>query len=85
MIREIVKESQREKTQELIEAAILARFARLSDDARARLQGVTEEAKLQGLFRFAIVCPSLEAFVERLTKETTPPPSPVSSRRKRKT
>jgi hypothetical protein len=67
-----------------IEEAILVRFAKLSDDARARLRGITDEARLQGLHRFAIVCPSLDAFLARLTAETSPPPAPTSSRRKKK-
>jgi hypothetical protein len=75
---------ERETRQLDIEETILVRFGKLSDDARARLQGVTEEAKLRDLLRFAAICLSLEAFVERLTKETTPSPTPVSSRRKRK-
>src|SRR5438876_444259 len=44
-----------------IEDAILVRFGKLSDDARARLEGITDEANLQALHRFAITCLSREA------------------------
>lgn len=84
-IEQIVSQRERQGQQRFVEAVILARFGQLSDDARARLQGVQEEAKLEALNRFAAVCPSLEAFVERLEAETTPPPAPKSSRRKKKT
>jgi hypothetical protein len=65
-----------------IERAILTRFGPLPDDARARLQGVSDETALDGLLTFAILCPTREAFVERLNRETTP--EKASSRRKRK-
>jgi hypothetical protein len=83
-IKEIVEEAQAAQARKDIERVILTRFGKLSDDARARLQGVTAEKTLDDLHTYAILCPTQEAFVERLTKETTPPPKPVSSRRKRK-
>ena len=66
------------------EDVLLARLGKLSDDARARLQGLVDQDKVRALARFAAVCPTLEAFVERLNQETTPPATPTSSRRKRK-
>jgi hypothetical protein len=67
-----------------IERAILTRFGKLSDDARARLQGVNQEQLLDDLHTFAIICKTMDDFVERLNRETTPAPKPTSSRRKRK-
>jgi len=84
MVEEYGNERERLGQQKSIEGFILARFGRLSDDARARLQGVQEGSKLEALTRFAAVCESMEAFVERLVSETTPPPKPTSSRRKKK-
>jgi hypothetical protein len=84
LIKEIYEKGQAVGRRESIEAAIQLRFGQLPDDARARLQGVTEDDRLRELHRFAITCPTKEAFVERLVRETTPPPAPTSSRRKRK-
>ena len=67
-----------------IEAALASREMNLSADGRARLAGLKDEAAMEGLLRLAMGCPALEAFVERLTEETTPAPKPTSSRRKRK-
>jgi hypothetical protein len=83
-IKEIVEEAQARARREDIEHAILLRFGKLSDDGRARLQGLTEDARLRALLDYSIVCPTLEAFVERLNEETTPAPKSPSSRRKRK-
>jgi hypothetical protein len=84
IVQEYGDERARQKLQFAVAEVVKARFDPLSDDAHARLQGVTEEAKLLDLLHFASVCKSPEAFVERLTAETTPPPAPVSSRRKKK-
>jgi hypothetical protein len=51
--------------------------------ARLSLEGIDKEATLDALFRFAAVCPSQEAFLERLAQETKPP-RPTSTRRSRK-
>jgi hypothetical protein len=84
LIRELVEGTDRQRQRTDIEDAIQVRFGALSDDGRARLQGLTDETILRGLFRFAIVCPTLEAFLERLAQETTPPTRPPSTRRPRK-
>ncbi len=79
-----MEQTDRKRQRKWIEDAIRVRFAPLSDSARASLEGLSEEKKLDALHKFAILCPTLEAFLERLAKETTPPPAPVSSRRSRK-
>jgi hypothetical protein len=85
MVKEYGDERDRQRHQRSIERVIKVRFGPLSDDARARLRGVNEETKLEALLDFASLCQSREAFVERLVSETTPPPRPTSSRRKKKT
>jgi hypothetical protein len=84
IFQEYGDERARQQFHSAIARVIQARFAALSDDARARLEGVNDQQKLEQLLDLASVCESLEAFVERLTAETTPPPRPVSSRRKKK-
>jgi predicted transposase YdaD len=84
LIKEIVENTDRKRQRAMIEAAIQVRFGALPEAARASLEGLKEEATLDALHRFAIVCPSLEAFLERLARETTAPPRPTSSRRPRK-
>jgi hypothetical protein len=81
VIDRLLAQRERKTRQEGIAEVILARFGPLSDDARARLQGVQDDAKLSALNRFAAICPDKEAFVQRLVADTTPPPAPVSSRR----
>jgi hypothetical protein len=66
-----------------IEEAILVRFGQITDDARARLQGLSEDKHLRELLRFAILRRTMEAFIARLNQMTTPTPAPTSSRRKR--
>jgi hypothetical protein len=84
LIKEIVEKADLEARRKVIEEDIQARFGSMPDSARASLQGLTETSKLGTLRRFANTCSTLEAFLERLAKETTPPPAPVSSRRSRK-
>jgi hypothetical protein len=84
LIKEIVEKTACQKARQLVEAAIRKRFRPLSDSARASLEGLEDEAKLDALHDFAVDCSSLEAFLERLAKETTPAEVPVSSRRSRK-
>jgi predicted transposase YdaD len=83
VIKEIVEEVQAARTRQGIEEVLKARLGQLSDDGRARLRGLADDEKLMALLRFASVSPTLEAFVERLNRETTPAEK-VSSRRKRK-
>lgn len=83
VIKEIYDNARLLTWRKAIEEALLVRMGKLSDDARARLQGLVDEDKVCGLFRYAMVCPTLDAFVDRLNQETTPKP-PTSSRRKRK-
>jgi hypothetical protein len=84
LVQEYGDERDRRRFHSNIARVIQNRFEVLSDDARARLEGVTEQQKLEQLLDLASLCPSMEAFVERLTAETTPPPAPVSSRRRKK-
>ncbi len=84
VIKEIVEDATLLTWRSAIEEAVTTRAWQLSADARARLQGLKDEGKMRGLLRFAMTGPSLEAFVERLGQDTTPPAKPVSSRRKRK-
>ncbi len=84
LMKEFAREIDRKRQRKDIEKAIRVRFGALSDSARASLEGLKDEAKLEALFDFAIICPTLEAFLERLSKETTPAPRPTSSRRPRK-
>jgi hypothetical protein len=66
-----------------LERFITARFEALPAAARAALQSITDDERLDRLFDFAAVCPSLDAFVDRLNQEVPLPPPP-SSRRKKK-
>jgi hypothetical protein len=84
LIKEIVEKARAETRQKDIEEDIRVRFGALPDNARASLQGLTDKEKLGTLRRFANTCATLEAFLERLAKETTPAVTPVSSRRSRK-
>jgi hypothetical protein len=84
LIKEIVEKTDRKRQRTDVEKAIRVRFGGLPDSARASLEGLEDEAKLDALHDFAVICPTLEAFLERLARETTPAPTPVSSRRSRK-
>jgi hypothetical protein len=84
LIKEIVEKADRQRQRKAIETVVRARLGSLPDSARASLEGVTEEATLDVLLEAASLCLTLEAFLERLAKETTPAPKPVSSRRSRK-
>jgi predicted transposase YdaD len=84
LIQEIEEKAERRRAHAMIERFIQARFGKLSDAARAMLQSVSDEERLNRLVDFAAVCQSRDEFVERLTKEITPAPAPVSSRRKKK-
>jgi hypothetical protein len=84
LMKEFAEQIDRKRQRKSVEDAIRVRFGALSDSARASLEVLSDENKLDALHQFAIICPTLEAFLERLAKETTPPPAPVSSRRSRK-
>ena len=84
LIKEIVEKIDRQRQRTDVEDVLRERLGALPDSARASLQGLTHEAKLRSLLLFASVCPTLEAFLERLAKETNPAPPPVSTRRSRK-
>jgi hypothetical protein len=84
LIKEIVENTEYQTWRKAIERVIRRRFDPLPDAARASLEGLNDESKLLALLDFASVCRTLEAFLEQLAKETTPPPTPVSSRRSRK-
>jgi hypothetical protein len=84
LIKEIVEKTRAETRQKDIEEDIQARFGPLPESARASLEGLTDKAKLGTLRRFANTCLTMEAFLERLAKETAPAPAPISSRRPRK-
>jgi hypothetical protein len=49
----------------------------------AALEQVKEAAKLAELLRYAVLCPSLQAFEDRLRQELPAPP-PASTRGKRR-
>jgi hypothetical protein len=84
LIKEIVEQADRKRQRRSVEDAVRVRFGALSANARASLEGMNDENKLDALFQFAIVCPTLEAFLQRLAMETVTPPPPRSSRRARK-
>jgi hypothetical protein len=84
LIKEIVEQTDRQRQRKVVGRVIRLRFGALSEGAQASLEGIKDEAKLDALHDFAVICPTLEAFLERLVKETTTPPAPVSSRRSRK-
>jgi hypothetical protein len=81
---EIAAQVDRKRQWKWVADAIRVRFGPLSDSARATLEGLNDEKKLDALHQFAILCPSMEAFLERLAKETAPSPARRSSRRPRK-
>jgi predicted transposase YdaD len=84
LIKEIVEQVEQKTWRKAIERLIQRRFGTLPEGARASLEGLKEEKNLLALHDFAGICQTLEAFLERLAKETTPVPAPVSSRRPRK-
>jgi hypothetical protein len=84
LITELIEKVDRERQRKDVADVILVRFGALSDSAQAQLKGINDEHKLEALHRFGIVCPTVEAFLERLEKETAPTPGPRSSRRPRK-
>ncbi len=84
LIKEIVEKADRKRQRKDIDDVVRQRLGALPDSARASLEGLADEGKLHALLLFASVCPTLEAFLERLAKETTPASTPVSSRRSRK-
>jgi hypothetical protein len=83
ILREFAEFVDRRRQRKVIETTIEARFGAFPDSARASLEALNDEARLDALFQFAILCPTLDAFLERLTKMASTPP-PVSSRRPRK-
>jgi hypothetical protein len=84
LIQEIVAQADRKRQRKSIEDVMRARVGPLPDSARATLEGLKDEKKLDALLELASLCPSMEAFLERLAKETAPPPARQSSRRRRK-
>lgn len=83
LMKEFEEEFRQQQAQELIERFVRSRFgSALSEDAQAMLRSINDTQRLNHLAEFAGVVTSLGAFVERLKQETTPPPAPVSSRRK---
>ncbi len=70
LIQEIVEQADRKRQRKSVVDAIRVRFAPLSDIARVSLDMLNDENKLDDLFQFAITCKTLEAFLERLAKET---------------
>jgi hypothetical protein len=84
LIKEILEKNELETRRRVIEEDIQDRFGPLPEAGRASLQGLTDRTELRALRRFANSCTTLEAFLERLAKETAQPPAPVSSRRSKK-
>jgi hypothetical protein len=84
LMKEFAEQIDRQRQRKVVEDVIGVRFGALPQSARASLNGLTDEATFDTLLRFAVVCPTLEAFLERLAKETAPKPAPASSRRPRK-
>ena len=76
LMKEFAEQIEHQTRRTDIEDLIRGRFGTLSDDARARLEGLKDPAKLRALLLFAGLCPTLEAFLERLAKETAPAPAP---------
>ncbi len=84
LFKEAIEKAGHQTLRMAIEDLIRGRFSALSDNARASLEGLHDQDRLRALHLFAGLCPTLEAFLERLAKETTPRPAPVSSLRSRK-
>ena len=84
LMREFAAQIDRQRQRKSVEDVIQVRFGALPQGARASLESLNDEATLDALLRFAAVCLTLDAFLERLAQETTPAPAPVSSRRRRK-
>ncbi len=82
LIREIAEESARADRLKSIRAVLETRFGDVMPAVTAGLEQVKEEAKLDRLLRYAVVCASPQAFEETLRQEL-PTPAPASTRGKR--
>ena len=83
LMREFAAQIEQRTWRGVIERVIQVRFGTLPDSARANLESLHEEDKFRAVLRLAVLCPTLEAFLNCLVQETTPAPAPVSSRRRR--
>jgi hypothetical protein len=84
LIKEIVAKAEHQTLRTAMEDLIRGRFAALPDNARASLEGMHDQARRRSLHLFAGLCPTLEAFLDRLAKEATRSPHTVTPRRSRK-
>ena len=71
LTQEVTQEVTRETLVALIEDILAARFQSVSDDLRAMLETITDEAQLKDLHRWAAICPDLDSFRDRL-KQVVP-------------
>jgi hypothetical protein len=62
----LVQEIVTEKTQQYVIDALETRFGKVPQDLVAKLRDVRKEKTLSQLHKYAIVCPDLKAFRERL-------------------
>jgi predicted transposase YdaD len=83
LIQEIVEESERAGRLKATVEVLEARFGAVSPTVTAGLQQVKEEKQLARLTRHAAVCPSLQAFEDKLRQELSAP-APASTRGKRR-
>lgn len=89
LIQEIADELKQQTRQETVQGKILrllqVRLGASPEELTAELREVTNEERLDQLFDFAVACPTVEAFLERLRAEKRrPAPKPKGKPRSRK-
>lgn len=78
LIRELMAESTQQALHEAIVVVLKERFGPIDEALTARLKTVHKKEEVNEFLRFAVACPSLRAFQDRLPLER---PRPTSSRK----
>jgi hypothetical protein len=68
----LIQELLAKNTQGLIEDALAARFGAVPRELKKQLRRVMNLKQLKKLTRFAVTCPDMEAFQDRLLQGTAP-------------
>jgi hypothetical protein len=68
LTEEVTNEVTRETLSAGIEDILAARFQSVPDELKAMLKSVKDESRLKDLHRWAVICPDLGAFRDRLTQ-----------------